>query len=223
VPGSVSYCRSKIPPTRLTRDPRAIISPRRLPEEETHMPRRKPKDPARVRPKVSPAAATALRFANTGIFQLADNPPIDSAGVAPLEWLREYVQAQLAAVATGDADDLDRVNCAASSQLHEYSRRRLESLRRSSSTEGAVAASTEDESVGVAVDFVRSTTTIGVRQLVPLRFRLHRCEHAQCAHWFVAPDVRRAFCSDRCKKLEQPAAKAYTRFQRQAPRVKARA
>jgi hypothetical protein len=187
------------------------------------MPRRKPKDPARVRPKVSPAAAAALRFANTGIFQLADNPPIDSARVEPLEWVRELVQAQLAAVATGDAGDLDRVDCAACSRLHEFARRRLESLRRGSSTEGAVAASTEGVSVGVAVDLVRSTTTIGVRQLIPLRFRLHRCEHAECAHWFVAADVRRAFCSDRCKKIEQPAARAYTRFHRHAPKVKARA
>lgn len=188
------------------------------------MPRKKPKVLARVRPKVSPAAAAALRFANTGIFQLAHHPPIDSARVAPLEWLREYVQAQLAAVAGGSAGDLDRVDCAAAPQLHEYARRRLESLKRNSSTEGTVAASTEDESVAVALDAIRSTTTIGVRELIPFRLRLRRCTRIQCAHWFVAADARRAFCSDRCKKLEQPAtAAAYTRVHRQTPQVKARA
>jgi hypothetical protein len=173
------------------------------------MSRRKPRVMDGARPEVSPAAAAALRFANTGIFQLADNPPIDSAGVEPLEWLRDYVQAQLTAVASGDVGDLDRVDCAASSQLHEYARRRFESLKRTARTEGAVA-STEDESV--AVDVVRSTTTIGVRELIPLRLRLHRCTRAQCAHWFVAPDVRHPFCSDRCKELDRPAARAYTRF-----------
>jgi hypothetical protein len=188
------------------------------------MPRRKRRVPDRMRPKVSPAAAAALRFANTGIFQLANNTPIDSARVEPLEWLREYVQAQLTAVAGGDAADLDRVDCAAGSQLHEYARRRFESLRRNSSTEGAVAAPSEDESVAAAMDVVRSTTAIGVRQLIPLRIRLRRCKRAQCAHWFVAVDLRRVFCSDRCKKLERPAARAaYTRFHRQNPQVKARA
>jgi hypothetical protein len=193
-------------------------------EEAAYMPRRKPKVLDHVRPPVSPAAAAALRFANTGIFQLADQPPIDSARVEPLEWLREYVHAQLAAVATGDVGDLDRVDCAASSQLHEYARRRLESLRRNPSTKGTAAASTEDHSVGVAVDLVRSTTTIGVRQLIPLRLRLCRCERAQCAHWFVADDVRRAFCSDDCQNLERPAeGAAYTRVDRQIPPAKIRA
>jgi hypothetical protein len=187
------------------------------------MPRRKLKVLARKRPKVSPAAAAALRFANTGIFHLANNPPIDSARVEPLEWLREYVQAQLTAVASGEAGDLDRVDCAASSQLHEYARRRFESLKQNARAEGAIAASTEDESVHVAMDIVRATTTVGVRQLIPLRPRLHRCKRAQCAHWFVAPDARGAFCSDRCKKIERPAARAYTRVHRQAARVKARA
>jgi len=186
------------------------------------MPRRKPKVIARERPKVSPAAAAALHFANTGIFQFANQPPIDSARIEPLEWLREYVQAQLAAVATGDAGDLDRVDCAASTRLHEYARQRFEALKRNAN-DSTAAASTDDDLVAVAVDVVRSTTAIGVRQLIPLRFRLHRCEHAECAHWFVAPDVRRAFCSDRCKKLEQPATRAYTRAPRQAARAKARA
>jgi hypothetical protein len=188
------------------------------------MSRRKPKVPDRVRPPVSPAAAAALRFANTGIFQFGDQPPIDSAQVEPLEWLREYVHAQLAAVATGDVGDLDRVNCAAASQLHEYARRRFESLKRNSSTEGPVAASIRDESVGVAVDLVRATTTIGVRQLIPLRLRLCRCERVQCAHWFVADDARRAFCSDGCKTLEPPAeGTAYTRYDRKVRPAKIRA
>jgi hypothetical protein len=172
---------------------------------------------------MSPAAAATLRFANTGIFQLADHPPIDSARVEPLEWVRAYVHAQLKAVASGDVGDLDRVDCAACSQLHEYARRRFESLRRNPRIEGTDAAPTEDESVAVAVDVVRSTTTIGVRELIPSRLQLRRCERAQCAQWFVALDVRRPFCSDRCKKLERPAARAYTRFPRQTSRVKARA
>jgi hypothetical protein len=187
------------------------------------MPRRKPKVIARVRPKVSPTATATLRFANTGIFQLAHHRSIDSARVVPLEWLREYVQAQLTAVAGGSVGDLDRVDCAASSQLHEYARRRYESLKRNSSTEGTITASTEDESVAVAMDVIRSTTTLGVRELIPFRVRLRQCKRTQCAHWFVAPDARRTVCSDRCKKLERPAPRAYTRFDRQTPQKKARA
>jgi hypothetical protein len=176
-----------------------------------------------VHPEESPAAAAALRFANTGIFQLAHTPPIDSARVEPLEWLREYVQAQLAAVAGGDSGDLDRVDCAASSRLHEYARQRFESLKRHARTKGEDAASTEEDLIAIAMDVIRSTTAIGVRELIPLRFRLCRCQRAQCAHWFVAPDARRPFCSDRCKKLERPAARAYTRAPRQTARAKARA
>jgi hypothetical protein len=175
-----------------------------------------------MRPKVSPTATAALRFANTGIFQLAHHPPIDSARVEPLEWLRQYVQAQLTAVAGGNAGDLDRVECAASPQLHEYARRRLESLRRHSSTEGTVAAPTEDESVAVAMDVIRSMATLGVRELIASRLRLRQCRRTQCAHWFVAPDARRTFCSDRCQRLERPAPRAYTRFHRQTHQKKAR-
>jgi len=188
------------------------------------MPRQKPRVPERVGAKVPPAAAAAaLRFANTGVFQLAKNPPIDSARIEPLEWLREYVQAQLAAVAGGNIADLHQVECAASSHLHEYARRRYESLKRNSSTEGTGSASTQDDSVATAVDVIRSTTAVGVRELISLGLRLRRCKRAQCTQWFVAPDARRAFCSDHCKKLEQPAARAYTRVSRHAPRAKARA
>ena len=211
-----------MPPTRLTTNPRP---PGRLLEEAGHMPRRKPKVLDRKRAKMSPAAAATLRFANTGIFQLAAHPPIDSAGIEPLEWVRQYVHAQLTAVVSGNVADLDRVDCAACSQLHEYARRRFESLRQHPRTGGRAAAPTEEESVAVAVDVVRSTTTIGVRELIPSRRQLRRCQRAECAQWFVAPDVRRAFCSERCQKVERPAARAYTRppRHRQIPQVKARA
>ena len=155
-----------------------------------------------------------------------EQPPDRPARVEPLEWLREYVQAQLTTPSPAAKPAiLHRVHCAASSQLHEYARRRFESLKQNARAEGAIAASTEDESVHVAMDIVRATTTVGVRQLNSVATPAPPMQkRAQCAHWFVAPDARGAFCSDRCKKIEQrPAARASTRVHRQAARVKARA
>jgi hypothetical protein len=188
------------------------------------MPRKKRTPPHRLRPHVSAIVDATLRFANTGIYQFADHPVIEGNGRPPLEWLREFVCAQLQAIADGIGGSLAEIECPAFHQLHAYIRQRFDERQRRRPGEGSAVPATDEERLEADVETVRQATAIGVALLVPVRSRLRRCAHEACRRWFVALDERRLLCGGPCQNLEGPAARtAYTKHQRQPPQAKARA
>ena len=162
-----------------------------------------------MRPPVPPLASATLRFVNVGEFQAPGAARVvRSPGDGPLESVRRFVVAQLETVRSGVSGDLQEVDCPAFDELQQYMRSRHAVRQLCPGREGAVTPATDDDILEMAVESTLQAAFFGVRQLIPMRARLRRCARVECSHWFVAADLRRTLCSDHCKNLNRPAARA---------------